>query len=629
MNSKAAIVVIAFNRAHSLNRLLQSIEQSVYSANDIALIISIDKSETPEIYELADAFNWQYGVKTVLKHASHLGLKEHVLRCGDLTEEHDSVIILEDDLIVSPYFYEFASEAERFYLNDESVAGISLYNYQVAESCFYPFQAMDDGSDVYFIQVASSWGQLFTKNQWRKFRTWFKSNNEITDKMNVPDYLFQWGKHSWKKHFIHYLIDENKYFVFPQLSLSTNCEELGTNSNTSNIFHVPVQANKKAYHFKSFQHSINKYDAWFEPLPQQFEALKDYSFDVDLYGIKPKKTVTKPYVLTSQQGSEKALVSYANDLKPLALNIKLNVKGNKINLYATTFLELNKQEVPLVNVLNRKKTQLNEINFVFIINILDLHVSKFTSTVFALDSLIYENKSLIILDNSHSSELIYDILSGTHFKFHYLSDCDYTSIQKLDLNAGDVVNICHQGDVFLPDSLVRLNSLFNTFVNTNWVMGVEIDSRNCVNYDDIDVSSYRKLPYDYFNLLRSDEGCFSLSHNFFKYNLFPVQASTEFEILMHLVLNFQQNVIIDNFIIPENVQIHPIPLEAGQKQRYLQQLEKFKLKTNLLSRLYGWIINSGFFRNKKQRQWFLKTEFNYPYVFRWDRLNFCYFLSSR
>lgn len=629
MNSKAAIVVITYNRAHSFKRLLHSIEQSVYSTKDIALIISIDKSDSHEIYELADTFNWQHGVKTVLKHTSHLGLKEHVLRCGDLTEQHDSVILLEDDLIVSPYFYEFASEAERFYFNDENIAGISLYNYQVAESCFYPFQAVDDGSDVYFMQVASSWGQLFTKDQWRRFRRWFKNNHEITDKIYVPDYLLEWGKHSWKKHFIHYLLDEDKYFVFPQLSLSTNCEEIGTNANTSNIFHVPVQVHKKTYHYKSFEHSTNKYDAWFEPLPQQFEVLKNYSFDVDLYGIKPMKARSKPYVLTSQLGNKEALVSFANDLKPLALNMLLNVKGDKIHLYASPFLELNKQEVPLVNVLNRKKAKLNEIHFVFVVNILELHVSKFASTVFALERLNYGNKSLIILDNSHSSELIYDILSGTKFKFHYLSDCDYTSIQKLGLHAGDVVNICHQGDVLLPDSLVRLNSLFNTFVNTNWIRGVEIDLRNGVNYDDIDVSSYRKLPYDYFDLLRREEGCFSLSHNFFKYNLYPLQASTEFEILMHLVLNFQQNVIVDNFIIPENSQMNIRPIDTRQKQMYLQQLEKFKLKTNLLTRLYDWIINSVFFRQKKQSQWFIKTEFNYPFVFRWDRLNLCYFLSNR
>lgn len=629
MSSKTAIVVVTFNRVYSLKRLLQSIEQSFYAANDIPLIISIDKSETNQIEELADAFHWKHGPKTILKQASHLGLKEHVLRCGDLTEQYDSVIILEDDLVVSPYFYEFASEALKYYLNNEKVSGISLYNYQVAESCFYPFQAVDDGSDVYFMQVASSWGQLFTKNQWRNFRWWFKNNSEISVKATIPDYLLQWGKHSWKKHFIHYLIEEDKYFVFPQLSLSTNCEEIGTNAATSNLFHVPVQTHKRTYRFKSFEQSTNKYDAWFEPLPLQLEALKDFSFDVDLYGVKPRETLTKPYVLTSQHCTSESVVSYANELKPLVLNILLNIKGSQINLYASPFLELKKQEIPLVNLLNRRKTQLNQINFVFIISIEDLNVTKFTSTVFALDKINYENKTLIILDRSHRSEVIHSILSGTNFKFHYLSNCDYTAIHTLDFHAGDVVNICNQGDVFLPDSLLRLNTLFNTFVNTNWVRGVEIECRNALNYDEIDVSSYRKLPYDYYKLLRRCEGYCSLSHNFFKYNLFPQKAANEFEILMHFVLHHQQHVIVDNFIVPDNIKVNHRPSDERQMAVYLSELKKFKLSTNVLTILYSWTIENVFFRNKKQSQWFLKTEYNYPFVFRWDKLNFCYFISSR
>ncbi|MBI3519116.1 MAG: hypothetical protein HY062_07130, partial [Bacteroidetes bacterium] len=261
MNSNPAIIIVTYNRTNSLKRLLSSVKQATYSSEEVPLVISIDKTDTYEIYNIVEEFEWKHGSKTIIKHTTHLGLKQHILSCGDLTETYESVIILEDDLMVSPYFYDYATQAKQFYQNEDKIAGISLYNYQVAESCFYPFHAIDDNSDVYFMQVASSWGQLFTKQHWSDFKQWFFINPELTDNIYIPEYLHQWGKHSWKKHFINYLISQNKFFVFPTLSLTTNCEEKGTNSSTKNVFHVPVQSHRKKYNFNSFDQSQNKYDA--------------------------------------------------------------------------------------------------------------------------------------------------------------------------------------------------------------------------------------------------------------------------------------------------------------------------------------------------------------------------------
>ena len=253
MANNPAIVVCAYNRPEPLYRLLHSIANSNFEQENVTLIISIDKSNNQDVYALAESFDWKYGEKKIIKHGNHLGLKEHILTCGDLTTVFGSVILLEDDLLVSPYFYEYAKQALGFYNEEDSLAGISLYNYQVAESCFYPFKAIDDGSDVYFMQVASSWGQAWTKEQWTAFRNWFKQNPELPINNTIPDYIKRWGKNSWKKHFIHYLVDTNKYFVFPRLSLTTNCEEEGTNSSTKNTFQVPLQLSECKYLFQSLK----------------------------------------------------------------------------------------------------------------------------------------------------------------------------------------------------------------------------------------------------------------------------------------------------------------------------------------------------------------------------------------
>ena len=70
--------------------------------------------------------------------------------------------MLEDDLIVAPGFYHYAQRANEFYTDDDKVAGVSLFTYPVEEIKFYPFQPIQDDSDVHVIQVASSWGKSWT-----------------------------------------------------------------------------------------------------------------------------------------------------------------------------------------------------------------------------------------------------------------------------------------------------------------------------------------------------------------------------------------------------------------------------------------------------------------------------------
>ena len=83
--------------------------------------------------EIAEDFQWRFGEKEVRIAEKHLGLKAHLLRCGDLTSEFGSIILLEDDLLVSPVFYSFVLEASVFYKGQKNIAGISLYKYEITD----------------------------------------------------------------------------------------------------------------------------------------------------------------------------------------------------------------------------------------------------------------------------------------------------------------------------------------------------------------------------------------------------------------------------------------------------------------------------------------------------------------
>ena len=133
-----------------------------------------------------------------------MGLRKHILACGDLSVEYGSVILLEDDLYVSPFFYEYTQQALSFYENDDIIAGISLYRQPYEETTYHPFEPLCDNSDVFFLQFPSSLGQAWTKKQWQLFKEYYDKDPDPSA-VAVPRKILHWPKTSWKKFFCSYL----------------------------------------------------------------------------------------------------------------------------------------------------------------------------------------------------------------------------------------------------------------------------------------------------------------------------------------------------------------------------------------------------------------------------------------
>ncbi|MFQ6610522.1 MAG: glycosyltransferase family 2 protein, partial [Fidelibacterota bacterium] len=216
------IIVVTYNRPACLERLLASLKNAVYPDSTVKLIISIDGNCDPSTTNYASKFKWDFGDKEVINRTEHLGLKHHILTCGNMVENYHSIIILEDDLMVSPHYYEFAFKAQEFYSKFSEISGVSLYQYDITENGFYPFTPIDDAFSTYFMQLPSSWGQAWTDKQWEKFRLWFDSRESALTQPNLPLYVSQWPDTSWKKIFTSYLMETNRYFVFPRRSFTTN-----------------------------------------------------------------------------------------------------------------------------------------------------------------------------------------------------------------------------------------------------------------------------------------------------------------------------------------------------------------------------------------------------------------------
>ncbi|TWU37655.1 hypothetical protein Q31b_44430 [Novipirellula aureliae] len=325
-----AIVVCAFDRPSSLTRLLKSLAEAEYRGYTPTLHISVDFSGTSKneaTIEIAKRFQWKHGECVVDIKTENLGLKKHVLSCGDLSAKYGSVIVLEDDLFVSPCFYLFAHQCVQEFGNHPRIAGISLHRHRSNFNLNLPFDAADDGSDVFFMRVAQSWGQLWTHSQWKSFRHWLDANPDAGNSAQLQPTVRGWGAKSWLKLFMAYLIENDLYMVYPRTSLTTNFSEAGTHVKRKRpLGQVPLMERINTVRFPdSFDRSI-RYDEFFERQPESMRRwpldLPPGDVDLNLYGAKSPDSIRKKFVIAPGDGSS-AIASFPLQMRPLELNLLL------------------------------------------------------------------------------------------------------------------------------------------------------------------------------------------------------------------------------------------------------------------------------------------------------------------
>ena len=350
MSRKLPVVVVGYNRANSMKRLLESLNEAEYRENDVPLIISIDKADNnQDVLSVANSFKWIHGEKKVVYQKENLKLRKHILQCGDYALQYGNVIILEDDLLVSKYYYIYAEQALIFSETDDRIAGVSLYNHRYNVEASEPFEPLDDGYDNWYFQFASSWGEAWTKAQWKAFKIWYEQKPEIRNRDEIPLYVRKWPESSWLKFFISYVIEKNKYFIYPKKSLTTNFGDAGTHVNIDNTnYQVPLQNAKEDYIFSTIEESKSIYDAFFENVFVRncFEQ-QGINMGIDLYGKKANGYLIRKYdrVITRKILNNKILETYGCCMRPHEENILRKVPGCDFFMYDLSVKEENSYRI--------------------------------------------------------------------------------------------------------------------------------------------------------------------------------------------------------------------------------------------------------------------------------------------
>lgn len=498
------IIIAAYNRPKSLTRLLSSLESATFPDGSIDLYISIDYSGNQECESIAKKFDWRHGKKTVIPHQEHLGLVAHIKNCGTMAAQLGAAIVLEDDLVVSPIFYEYSIKALEFYKTDPKIAGISLYSYSITETAFLPFFPIHNEFDNYFIQVASSWGQIWTTENWDCFCKWWDKNPELEASNLIPEHLLFWGENSWKKHFNCYLIAEEKYFVYPKVSLSTNFEDIGTNASTKGLYQAALALEAKEYVFDDLANSINRYDAWFELEPNCVKAinpeLRQHQFGVDLYGTKKLNGNDNDLWITSKAANN-AKQSWSNELYPVTTNIILNIAGSELKLAALS--DINSAMKVYPNAFFRTQTfrsyqgQANE-KIKVLIPFENGDYALLMQTLESISKANIDDLKALVLVGAQASRLE-SFRSNSSVSLVYSQKTNNVELieEGLNLVNDGIALVLNPGDKVLPESLSAVSAIFTHYSDVFFLKPVGpnqkgfipfLNRENCANSFDKAVS---------------------------------------------------------------------------------------------------------------------------------------------
>lgn len=97
---------------------------------------------------------------TIVQRPNNLGLAKNIISAvTDILKTYDAVIVLEDDLRLSPFFLDYMRVSLHFYAPEKTVGGISGFSLDLPYSKRLK-------RDNYFLRRPSSWGWAIWKDRW-------------------------------------------------------------------------------------------------------------------------------------------------------------------------------------------------------------------------------------------------------------------------------------------------------------------------------------------------------------------------------------------------------------------------------------------------------------------------------
>ena len=278
MNILAPIVVFTYNRPEHTLRAFNALLKNPL-ANESDIIIYSDSAKTANHNKAVDEVRsllseiTGFRSKKVIHRDKNFGLAESIIQgVTEVLQESEKVIVLEDDMVVSPYFLEYMNEALEQFVEDDRVISVHGYVYPVDIKL----------PEAFFLPGADCWGWATWRRGWQIFNP---NGKYLLDEL-MRRHLIQEFDYNGAYPFLNMLRDQikgendswairwhasaflaNKLTLYPGRSLVNNIgnDSSGVHSGTTEYFDVELSKT-----------SINLNNVIVEVSPIALEAFEHY-----------------------------------------------------------------------------------------------------------------------------------------------------------------------------------------------------------------------------------------------------------------------------------------------------------------------------------------------------------------
>lgn len=249
----APIILFVYNRFSHTSRVVNALLANVHaSSSDLFIYSDAPKTEQAkkDVEKIRSYLREIRGFKsiTIIERETNFGLAKNIIDgVTSVMNEYGKAIVLEDDLLVSPYFLTYMNKALDIYEKEEQVISIHGYVYPVRKSL----------PEIFFIKGADCWGWATWKRGWDLFCSDGKYLLKEIEKRNLKKEFdfdnsypyYRMLKHqiegknnSWAIRWYASAFLHNKLTLYPGRSLvnQIGMDGSGTHCNTNEMFDVPL-----------------------------------------------------------------------------------------------------------------------------------------------------------------------------------------------------------------------------------------------------------------------------------------------------------------------------------------------------------------------------------------------------
>lgn len=255
----APVVLFVYNRLDHTMNVIESLSKNIL-ADKTDLYVFSDAAKTEnglekvnEVREYIRKTDWRKSFQkvTVVEAEQNKGLAKSII--GGVTsilEEYGKVIVVEDDLILSPYFLQYMNGALDYYKDVPDIWSISGYSFPMKSLKNYPH-------DVFYSYRGCSWGWATWEDRWVKTdwevkdypdlmqsRQWQKRFNRGGGDLTGMLGMQMEGKiNSWAIRWVFTQSNLDMYTVYPKNSyvLNDGCDGSGTHVGSTNEYDTEMQ----------------------------------------------------------------------------------------------------------------------------------------------------------------------------------------------------------------------------------------------------------------------------------------------------------------------------------------------------------------------------------------------------